>query len=203
MKTLAMKMICATLIYSVIVTFVTGCSPSLQTSSKLESGVELNNYKTYAWVAPHNPDDKSRNDDKIYAPLIRQLSEQVLEKKGMKIDPLQPDALFAFDTRVEERVKYSKAAISNASYYYGGAGYYPGVYVGAAYYDNNAIIPGGEVLPEEYDEGMLAIQMFDAKTKKILWRGFAEKELTAKSDVEAIVRKAVKDVFSRLPIKHK
>ena len=202
-NTLIMKSIPTTFIYLFIAVLTTRCSGSLQTSSKIENGVKFDQYKTYAWVAPHNPDDTSRNDDKRYAPLIRQLSEQALEKKGMKMDALHPDAVFAFDTRVEERVKYSKAAMSNASYYYGGAGYYPGVYIGTAYYDNSAIIPGGEVLPQEYDQGMLAIQMFDAKTKKILWRGFAEKPFTAKSDVEADIKKAVREVFMQLPIKHK
>ena len=197
-----MKLIHTTFIYLVIAMLVTGCSPSLQTSSKTEDGVKLDNYKTYAWIAPHNPEDTSRRDDKRYAPLIRQLADQTLEKKGMKLDASQPDAVFAFDTRVEERVKYSKAARSSASYYYGGTSYYPGVYVGSTYYDNNAVIPGGEVLPQEYDQGMLVIQMFDAKTKKVLWRGYAEKTLTGKSDIEADIKKAVKDIFIRLPIKH-
>lgn len=189
--------------YTVLIIFFANCSGSLKTSGKTENGVTLGNYKTYAWIAPHNPEDSSRKDDKRYAPFIRQLTEQALTKKGMKLDAQQPDAVFAFDTRVEERVKYSKAGMSNASYYYGGAGYYPGVYVGAAYYDNSAIIPAGEVLPEEYDQGMLVIQMFDAKTKKLLWRGYAEKTLTAKSNVEADIKKAVKDIFMDLPVKHK
>jgi len=197
-----MKLIHTTFIYLVMAMVVTRCSPSLQTSSKTEDGVKFDNYKTYAWIAPHNPEDTTRKDDKRYAPLIRQLADQALAKKGMNLDAQHPDAVFAFDTQVEERVKYSKAAVSNASYYYGGAGYYPGVYVGAAYYDNNTIIPGGEVLPQEYDQGMLVIKMFDAKTKKILWRGNAEKTLTGKSDIEAIIKKAVKDIFIRLPIKH-
>jgi len=187
----------------VIVFVITACGPSLKTTSKTEKGVTLDNYKTYAWIAPHNPDDESRKDDKIYAPLIRRLCEEALAKKGLKMDTLHPDAVFAFDTQVQERVKYGRAAVSNADYFYGGAGYYPGYYVGAAYYDNNQVIPGGEVMPEEYDQGMMGVQMFDAKTKKVLWRGYAEKELTAKTDVEATIKKAVKDIFILLPIKHK
>jgi hypothetical protein len=180
-----------------------GCSGSLKTTGKVEPGVTLDNYHTYAWVAPHNPEDKARVDDKRYAPLIRRLSDEALQKKGMRLDTIAPDALFSFDTRVEERVKYSKAALSNPTYYYGGAGYYPGFYVGPAYYENTAPIPGGEVLPEEYDQGMLSIQMFDTKSKKILWRGFAEKPLTANTNAEATIKAAVKNVFIQLPVKHK
>lgn len=197
------KLIRITIICTTVGFLVSGCSGSLQVNSKLENGVTLEGYKTYAWVAPHNPEEKTRVDDKRYAPLIRQLSDEALQKKGMKLDTLAPDALFSFDTRVEERVKYSKAALSNPTYYYGGAGYYPGFYVGPAYYENTAPIPGGEVLPEEYDEGMLAIQMFDTKSKKVLWRGFAEKPLTAKTDVDATIKTAVRGVFNQLPIKNK
>ena len=186
-----------------IAALMSDCAGSLKTTSKLENAVTLDNYSTYAWVAPRNPDEKKRVDDKRYAPLIRRLSDEALRKKGMKLDTLAPDALFSFDTSVEERVKYSKAALSNPTYYYGGPGYYPGFYVGPAYYENTAPIPGGEVLPEEYDEGMLVIQMFDTKSKKMLWRGFAEQPLTAKTNIEAVIKAAVRDVFKKLPVKHK
>lgn len=161
------KLVRITILGTTIAFLVTGCSGSLQINSKLENGVTLDQYHSYAWVAPHNPDEKTRVDDKRYAPLIRQLSDEALQKKGLKLDTLAPDALFSFDTKIEERVKYSKAALTNPTYYYGGAGYYPGFYVGPAYYENTAPIPGGEVLPEEYDEGMLAIQMFDNKIQKV------------------------------------
>lgn len=180
-----------------------GCSGKLQTTSKLENGITLDGYSTYAWVAPHNPEAKTRADDKRYAPLIRQLSDESLQKKGMKLDTLAPDALFSFDTKVEERVKYSKAALTNPTYYYGGPGYYPGFYVGPAYYENTAPIPGGEVLPEEYDQGMLSIQMFDTKSKKVLWRGLAQQPLDAKTNVEAVIKAAVRDIFDQLPVKLK
>lgn len=192
-----------TIFLIVITSLLINCSGSLKTTGKLENGVTLDNYSTYAWVAPHNPDEKTRVDDKRYAPLIRRLSDEALKKKGMRLDTLAPDALFSFDTRVEERVKYSKAQLTNPTYYYGGAGYYPGFYVGPAYYENTAPIPGGEVLPEEYDEGMLTIQMFDTKSKKILWRGFAAQPLTAKTNVEAVIKTAVRSVFNKLPVKHK
>jgi hypothetical protein len=190
--------------YCLILAILTSaCAPSLKTTSKTENGVTFSNYKTYAWVAPHDAEEKSRADDKRFAPLIKQLCDEALTKKGLKLDALHPDALFAFDTRIEERVKYKRGSISNPNnnYLYGGAGYYPGVYVGSTYYENNSV-PGGEIQPEEYDQGMMGIQMFDAKTKKVLWRGYAEKELTAKTDAEATIKKAVKDIFILLPIKN-
>ena len=200
---MTIKLVRTSILCTTIGLLVSGCSGKLQTTSKLENGVTLDNYTTYAWVAPHNPDGKARVDDKRYAPLIRRLSDEALLKKGMKLDTLAPDALFSFDTKVEERVKYSKAALTNPTYYYGGAGYYPGFYVGPAYYENTAPIPGGEVLPEEYDEGMLAIQMFDTKSKKILKRELKKKTLDDNTNIEAINKAAVRDVLNQLQKKKK
>jgi hypothetical protein len=170
-----------------------GCSVKLQTASNTEKGAILNNYKTYAWIAPHDPDGKSRADDKAYGRLIHEQVDAALQKKGLVLNSEKPDAVFTFQTKVEERVKYSNAPASNSSFYYGGPGYYMGY---------GPAVPGGEVLPESYDEGMLSIEMFDANTKKVLWRGWATKPLSAKSDVESDIRKAIKDIIIKLPIKH-
>ncbi|MBA4053594.1 MAG: hypothetical protein C0490_02680 [Marivirga sp.] len=47
-----------------------GCSGELQTASNTEKGAILNNNKTYACIAPHDPDGKSRADDKAYGGLM-------------------------------------------------------------------------------------------------------------------------------------
>lgn len=185
-----------TKIFAFLITasLITCCSGSLKTSSNTEKGAILNNYKTYAWITPADPEGTSRADDRVYAPLIQQQADAALEKKGMQIDAEKPDAVFLFDAHIEEQVKYTKAPTTMGSYYYGGPGYYPAF---------GPPMPGGEVLPESYEEGILAFQMFDTKTKKVLWRGWAKKPLTGKSDVEADIKQAVRDIFAQLPIKHK
>jgi hypothetical protein len=45
--------------------------------------------------------------------------------------------------------------------------------------------------------------MYDTQTKKLLWRGMAQEEITYKNDIEADIRQAVKFIFMRLPVKHK
>ena len=182
------------ILYAAISIAMLCCSGGLQTSSKLTDNATLENYKTYAWVVPPDPDGKSRDDDKIFAPLIQQQADAALQKKGLKLDTLKPDVVFLFDAHVEDRVKYSKAPVSRYSYYFGGPGYYAGYAPPLA---------GGEILPEEYAQGMLAFEMSDASSKKVIWRGWAEKPLTGKSDVEADIKRAVRDIFSRLPIKQK
>lgn len=199
-----MKITQKCLIPAVVALLLTGCSGGLKTGSKMESDASLKSYHTYAWIAPNDPDAVS-HAGKIFAPLILTEADAALQKKGMKMDTLQPDAIFVFDSRVAEQVKYSKAPLTTYNYFWGGPGYYSG-YAGygyAGYAGYGPPIPGGDVLPEEYEQGMLAFQMFDAKTRKVLWRGWASKELTGKSDVEADVKRAVRDIFIRLRIKPK
>src|SRR5262245_55840495 len=105
--------------------FMVGCSGGIQTSSSTTKGAELNKYKTYAWLKTDNPEDESRKDDKLFSALILETANMELKKKGFRLDPENPEAVFVFDTKVEERIKHTQ----NPYVYtgpYGGAGYYGG-----------------------------------------------------------------------------
>jgi len=171
----------------------------IKIESTQSKGVDLKKYKTFAWAKPEDPDHAKRKDDKLYSGLILELANAELLKKGFVLDTIQPEAIFMFDTRVDEQVTYSQGAPANTSYggyAYGGYGYYGGYY---------APIPvsSGHVTQHEFEEGMLYVDMFDAKTRVPLWGGWAKAKLTAKSDVEADVRFAVKHIFARLNVEHK
>ncbi len=171
-----------------------GCSGGIQTSSMTTKGAELKKYKTYAWVKPGNPDDETRKDDKLYAGLILESANAELMKRGFKLDAENPDAVFLFDTRVEESMKYSQNPYVTVGVGFGGPGYYGGF---------SAPVSGGEFIAHETVQGMLFIEMYDTKSQKLLWRGWAEEEITQKNDVESDIKKAVKHIFIRLPVKHK
>ncbi|MBK7652790.1 MAG: hypothetical protein IPJ20_21385 [Flammeovirgaceae bacterium] len=49
---------------------------------------------------------------------------------------------------------------------------------------------------------MLYVSMMDTKTREPLWGGWAKKKLTPKTDVEAVIQSAVKNIFSRLKVDH-
>ena len=183
--------------YGLVITLLilmAGCSGGIQTSSMTTKGAELKKYKTYAWVKPDNPDDETRKDDKLYAGLILESANAELRKKGFKLDAENPDAVFLFDTKVEERMKYSQNPYVTVGVGFGGPGYYGGF---------SAPVSGGQFIAHETVQGMLFIEMYDTKSQKLLWRGWAEEEITQKNDVEADIKKAVKHIFIRLPVKHK
>ena len=180
----------------VIVTLMfSSCSSSGVTSRSLKTkGVDLKKYKTYAWAKPADAEKEARKDDKLYGKLILQLCNEELLKKGFVLNTENPDAVFIFDTRVEDRVAYSTTPQVSVGFGFGGPGYYGGF---------AAPVAGGDLVQHNYQQGMMFIEMYDTKTQKQLWKGWAEKKLTYQSDVESDIRTAVKHIFMRLSVKHK
>jgi hypothetical protein len=179
--------------------FILSSCGGIQIDSTQTKGVDLKRYKTYAWGKPgdadHDPNQVARKDTKkIYAGLIKSLANEELLKRGFVLDTLKPDAIFVFNSGVEEKVSYSQGNV-NTAHGYDGYGYY-----GGGYYSPVGV---GRSSQHAYEEGMLYIDMIDTKTRTPLWGGWAKKKLTAKSDVEADVRSAVAKIFNQLKVQHK
>jgi hypothetical protein len=177
-----------------LIVLMGGCSGGIQTSSTTTKGVELYNYKTYAWAKPGDAEEESRKDDKIFSGLIVESANAELKKKGFKLDAENPDAVLLFDTRVDERTDYTQNPYVSVGVGFGGPGYYGGF---------TPMATGGQFVAHETVKGMLFIEMYDRKTQKLLWKGWAEEEITHKNDIESDIRTAVKHIFMRLPVKHK
>ena len=183
-----------TVLATIILTvWVISCSEGIHTSSWKAKGVDLKKYKTYAWVAPGDTALNGRRDDKLFAGTIQNAADNELRKKGMVMDVNSPDAVFMFDTHLEDRLKYSQSPTLTMGVGFGGPGYYVGGY---------APVAGGQITASPYKEGFLVIEMFDLKTKQSVWRGYANKSLDDSSDITAIIQTAVHNIFVYLPIKH-
>ncbi len=182
-----------------VLAFILGSCGGIQIDSTQTKGVDLSNYKTYAWGKPGDSDndpnrEPRKESKKMYTGLIKRLATDELLKKGFVLDTLKPDAIFVFNSGVEELISYSQGNV-NTGYGYDGYGYY-----GGGYYSPVGV---GRSSHHAYEEEMLYVDMLDTKTRTPLWGGWAKKKLTAKSDVEADVRSAVEKIFSRLKVQHK
>lgn len=163
---------------------------------------QLKKYKTYAWVAPGDSALNTRRDDKQYAAVIEAAANEALKNMGMVMDTQNPDVVFMFDTRIDEKVQYRQTpstssgafVVGGYNYGYGGTGYYSGVYNPMAGLETSHIL---------VEEGTLSYMMFDRKTGEQLWHGWAKKNLQAKTNVAALIKKATRSIFAKLPIKHK
>jgi len=170
------------------------CGPTIETFSDRNSNTTLNAYRTYAWLAPGDSVLNRQRPDKYFDQLIIQSANAELEKKGMRQDLAEPDALFMYDTQVAEKIKYSQSPTLSVGVGVAGPGYYVG---------GMAPVAGGKVTASSYEEGTLVINMFDTKTGNNVWYGGAKKTLTSATDIERDIKYAVKYIFMKLPLKVK
>ncbi len=174
--------------------FLQSCSDSSHASVWKANGVDFKKYKTYAWVAPGDTTLTMRRDDKLFAGTIYLYANEQLKKKGMVMVKSKPDAVFMFDTQVQDRTKYTQAPTLSVGVGYGGPGYYVG---------GSVPVAGGQITATPFQEGRLIIEMFDTRSTELVWRGWAQKSLDYSTDLNKVIKYAVKDIFFRLPVKHK
>lgn len=187
-------------LFVLITVLLTSCASGYQTQSWKAKGVDLKSYKSYAWVVPGDTVLGHRRDDKLYGGTIQSVADSELKAKGMTVDTQQPDAVFMFDTRLEDHVRYTQSPTVSVGFGVGSPGYYggPGYYMGGM-----VPVAGGDVTANYYKQGTLVIEMYDLKTQKLLWRGWATKDIDYSTDMDYTLRKAIHDIFIYLPIKHK
>src|SRR5689334_22335997 len=63
-------------------------------------------YRTYAWLAPGDSVLNRYRAEKLYGGYITFAANEELKIKGMKIDTLRPDAIFMFETQVQQFTQY-------------------------------------------------------------------------------------------------
>lgn len=156
--------------------------------------VDLNKYKTYAWIAPGDSILNRYRNDKVYGGFIVHCANLELKSKGMLADTIRPNAIFIFNTHVQEKTKYSQSPTLSMGVAVAGPGYYAG---------GMAPIAGGEITATAYQDGALSFNMYDAKTGKLLWTGGDRKKFTYADDIQKIISVSTKKIFKKLPVKHK
>lgn len=178
------------------------CTGGMNTFSDYDKGVDLNKYKSFAWTTPGYADDSPQNQQMTasFNKVIMNGSNDILKKKGMVLDTANPDVIFKFSMGMDQKTEYSQGptvsvGVAVASpYYYGGGGYYGGVSVP---------VSGGKITEHRADEAFIYIQMFDTKTKALLWTGGARKTVDNSADTQKTVTLALQSIYANLKIKHK
>jgi len=134
----------------------------------------------------HNPLVVSRTQDDIV---------QGLEAKGYRLatDPATADFAVDFTIGSHERTEINSYPVSYASMGWGGWGWGPGWW-GYPYW-------GPQVDVRQIHEGTLSIDVFDARTHRPTWHGWAKKQLTDRDIQQSAqpIRNAVDAILARFP----
>lgn len=161
-----------------------GCS-SISTSADYDTTTDFSKYRTWTWFEGPRPGGAI---DGLTEKRIRTSLEAELPGRGLSKVAEGADLLVNYHMSVTQRID----VIPTTAYYgYGwGHGYY-----GAAY--------GSEV--RVYDEGTLLIDLIEAKTKTLVWRGTARGTVyrdTTPEERELRIRDAVTQTLAQYPPLH-
>jgi hypothetical protein len=138
--------------------------------------VNFSEYKTYSWA-------KVETSDSIWDERVKEAVDKELAAKGWTQVPSGGDvSVVAIGT--------TRTKPTLRTFYDGFDGWYWGGFGGATTYVEN------------YTEGTLVVDMFDSKSKKLIWRGSASDVLSSKPEKNIKkLDKAVQKMFERFPPK--
>jgi hypothetical protein len=136
---------------------VVGCAPSISVKEDYDREADFTAFHKYDWI--HVPTDAAGS---VQAALARNslLDKRIkasvngeLAKKGYAQNAENPDFFVMYHTGTE-----SKVDVTDWGYGYGYGGYWG----------------GGGVDVYQYTEGTLLLDIIDAKSKQLVWRGMAQ-----------------------------
>ncbi|GIU33925.1 DUF4136 domain-containing protein [Shewanella schlegeliana] len=170
---------------------LSACS-SLKTSSDYDPGVNFSDVKTYAWVEKKTA-DSAYHLDGLMDQRVRKAVNDQLQLKGLKeTDAANADVLVNYLTKVDKKIN-----VDTFNTNYGYNPYYgPGWGWGGTGHTQTTV--------REYDVGTLILDMVNAKTGKLIWRGSVADTMRDKDTPEErveVVNEAVAALLLNYPPK--
>ena len=164
-----------------------GCAPRVYTEQ--DDQARLEGYHNYAWLSP--PAAPVRDpilDSQILESRVRHAVQGALTARGFQEVQVDagPDFLVTYHTASKQKIESSGASLS-----FGFIDAFPHGF-GAV-----AVPVGGDV--ESRDEGTLMVDVIDAKSKRLVWRGWITGWLNQDNYSQEAVDSAVKDILDKFP----
>jgi hypothetical protein len=170
--------------------FLTACA-TISTGSHYDETTNFGLYQTFSWIdeAPYISDDSSVRLSPLTQSKIQRAIQTQLENKGYSFSEDRDNADFVVAYTVGTREK-----ISVTSYPVGFHGSW-GWHVHGSYYYVR------EYSEHSYTEGTLGVDIFDGKSRKPVWHGWAEKSITEsdREDPSSVIKEGVAKLFESFP----
>lgn len=158
------------------------CSSGPEVRTQRSPQADLANYKTYAW-APQSqleqPKEFSQRPNDILDQQIKGETNQWLQNKGLTQSAKNPDLQVAYSVRTQDQLKVTP-------------GFYPEPYYS---YWNTA--PTDRVVQER--KGTLTIDLLDAHTGKLVWRGVAVSDVDELGQKPEQIHEAINKILQTFP----
>lgn len=168
---------------------LTACA-TMTVETEHEPGTDFSTLKTYAWI-PRPPRDTiaSRFDEAFVEKRVREAVDAGLAAKGYRKTGADADFFVAYHAALA--TKMSNRTIHERY------GYSQGLGVGAGSTQARAQL-------YEYDEGSLLLDVVEARTRRLMWRGSVRTKVDSQASRErnaARIDEAVRLLLARFPPK--
>ena len=157
---------------------VSGAAFAQKVNTDFDPKADFGAYKTYMWT------DGTKSPNPLGETRIHDSVNQRLQAKGLKLVTENPDVIVATHVVAKEQKELYTSGYGGAGWRYGG---------GMSTTSVNT-----------YIQGTLAVDLYDAKTKTLVWRGVGTDTASDKADKNAEkVNKALDKMFKEFPPKAK
>ena len=179
-----MKKLCV--LSMMLLLFVAASAVAQDVRYNFEQGTDFSKYKTYKWVTIKGAEPT----DSIMSGQIKAAIDVALAKKGLvKTEEGKADLLVAYQGAVKQEKEFN-------SYTTGGVGFGRAGWYGAGGMTTTSGSTSTILI------GQLAVDMYDAATEKIVWRGLASKTIDQKAKPDKQQKnlaKAMEKLFKNYP----
>lgn len=171
------------------------CAPKVQVDAR--RNVNFAKYRTYAWM---DPEVKAGQNPVFYNEIATQNVEAALNgtlaEKGLRLDQSNPDLLIGYHFFVENKTR----TVSDPNPMYG-------PYLGWGRWGWNGWGPGWwgwnggfrQTRQEQYRVGTVVVDMVDARTRKLVWRGAVPDAITNPSRIGPELTREVNRILEKYP----
>jgi hypothetical protein len=174
-----------------MVALIAGCGAGLELNHDYDQQLDFSQFKTFQWVDTAKSTGTQGNNSLI-AGRVKNAVVNELTEKGLTENTSDPDVFVIYHVGTQDKVD-----ITDYGYGYG-YGRYGGVYGGP--YGAG----GGGISTYNYTEGTLIVDIIDASTKQLAWRGSATGVLDENPSPEQVtnnINTAVAAILSQYPPK--
>ena len=199
MKTFKIKHVSQTLCLFLAVSLL-GCTGARVSTNKTAS-IDLSKYKTFAYL-PMLKDsaDQSAYNYEAETRFMDQIGEEMREL-GYTMDVDNPDLLVYAQAQFQQEEDLQTEPIYN-NYTYYNYGYAPAFnypYYYSGYTGVNDVV-GYDLEEVDYGEGTMVVDLIDAETNNIVWRGTAKDEAFSVDAVQNNLSSYADQIFEDYPV---
>ena len=164
---------------------LSACS-TIEVASDWDHDTDFTRYRSFAWFDHSKAERKPQRPDHLIDTRIhRAIADTLISKGFQQVAPSKADFLVTYFTSTEQKID-----IYHSGY---GYGYGPwGGWWGSGYY-----MPTTHV--SQYDVGTLVLDIIDARSRDLVWRGMIQKALDKDDRSEESIRDFIHRVLSAFP----